>query len=1185
MDEITNVAKITFDTATFPTTPLHVSDLVAPGQRAATENRPALPPSAPIAETSLPHGKMPSLLDVDTLFGPLRFGEVSISRRELLTLGAKVSGQDITAANTYFAQPDQAFIDALELNPAKVAARMLAAGQEDSHLVATAMFELATLRSDTAAPLLQKMAMGTHATQMDKLSGVLNAVQRLEIRDASQLDQTPGWVDRHKSRAMSTMGAGMQAYGLYSAYVGTIDALKKGDWLEAGINAGGGAAELASLGLEYALTKTGEAMIRNGAQTFEQFSKTISGSRLVRGSGLIASVLTLPFDVYTAVKSFSEAGKVSGKKAQDLYVTGGLSVFSAGLSLALGVATLMGFQAAGPIGLAAAALMIVGAQIYAAARVVDDIDDYIELTTEERWRSGWFAFTGQNLDAEVMDRFKLAKTYDEHLKALKKRSISWLENDLKDTIETIVTGRVSKSLQPTRLYRFSWDEAAGELPYVTVNQPVIEDTDDHYDARNGFAGQDANVTFGHMDSQNKKGVLWQLGGGKDTIQGVTAKPNSFTFGQGRKHLRGGDANDTFAFQDSQQTLYGEDPTVTEIGWLRGEGGTDLLWLQGKDTHRDYDATQPRFAGYTVDLENGRMGLRPVDTTQPSVLHSYIDSFEKVETLAGAANRVYGTANAEVIGANGNDVVQAGGGDDQISVRGTYGNIDGGSGSDTFLIDAKCIEVTIVDDGQESSTVYLGVPLEYIQSWLVRDNALVINSLRVNHPGKPRRELSMARTYQTNDGKRTLRNDKWLFITQDGYYLQADLPQEIDGLGEHTVNAIVISPGTPKKSPWTLNNYQTVPAGVDSFYYVSADTAHATLNVVRHDKVAQSTVYIDHDSQDISEVRAHYHVEMTQTEYAKRLYYKDVYFTVIMRNGASLLSLHGGIVKESLTTSSVSQGVLAPDWKTLHEFTLVMRDGTSYSLDYPKIDYQDDTKTQGYKVAQSRASLHERDGKYQFVKPSVDKRSLKNSPQRIDIQPTAHRSHYHLEGRSSNYEIHPSGNVSLQLSTAAADASTSGSSTWVIYTGHLERKILRSHLSIKGNLLKIDSIHVQLPDSDDPSLPVETVDVIVTSGNRYRVNNLFETIGLLSVDASAYSSIDAIATDIKQQKEQQELEDDETPVSHLYLQDNPSEKLHYNAQTATWGITRNPDHIVDEKQLRIGIAAYQLPNQPLPTVKE
>jgi hypothetical protein len=276
----------------------------------------------------------PSLQDLDALFGFLHIGELSVSRVELHAMGAMINGELITSTNTYVAIPDQVFIDSLEFDPAKVEQRIKAVEARQSHIPATLLFEIATQRSTTAAPLLKESDTSTGPVQ--KIGSLLKSTQRLDIHKNPLPDQLPAWIDRTKSYGMSSMGVGLQAYGLYSAIVGTAEAIKKGHWDEAAINIGGGAAEIGSLIIERGLAKTGEAMIRSGAKTFEHFGRTTIGQALSRGAGLMASVLTLPFDLYTAIKSFNDAANAKGKEAQDHYFNAALSLTSAGLSTILG---------------------------------------------------------------------------------------------------------------------------------------------------------------------------------------------------------------------------------------------------------------------------------------------------------------------------------------------------------------------------------------------------------------------------------------------------------------------------------------------------------------------------------------------------------------------------------------------------------------------------------------------------------------------------------------------------------------------------------------------------------------------------------------------------------------------------------------------------------------------------------
>ncbi len=1150
----------TANTETILTAPITISDI-------------NVPTTSPTVETEGTSEKSPDLRDLDKLFGPLRFGELTVSRQELQALGARINGEPVTASNTYFPEPDQVFTDGLELDPVQVEQRIKSIDGQARQRVPELLYEIVTLRSPDAAPLLREMPAGDSAVAMNQINRLLASTQRLDIHRSPLPEHLPSWVDKTKSRGMTSMGAGLQAYGLYSAYMGAIDALRKGQMGEALINIGGGLTEITSLGLEYALSKTGERMLRQGSMAFEQFGKTSMGKWLCRSAGLIASVLTLPFDIYTAIKSFNDAAKAQGKEAQDLYVTGGLSVFSGALSIALGCAALMGFQAAGPVGIAAAAIMIVGARVYGAVRMVDDIDDYIELTVNERWRAGWFAFTGQDQDKALMDRYLIAKTTSDYAKALKTRSLGWLDNEFKDSVDAIVNGRFEVKLQPTRIYRYQWDESKGETPYTLENLPVISDTDDTYDAREGLPA--ANDLIIKAKSDPVKGIFWSLGGGNDRVQGVREKPNFFSYTAGSKSLSGGNKDDSFLFQSASEALSSDPIKVSD---LSGGDGTDLLWLQGNHRHENHGPNPPRHIGFDIDLKNGRLALHPADPALEPVLHSTLKSVEKVETLAGAINRVTGTDEAEIIAANGDDDVDAGGGDDLISVRGFHSTVKGGSGSDTYVLDPSCRKVFIHEDGQEPSKVYLGVTLEAIQRWYIRDDALVIESLRDDDVRSPRRELALEAVYRTVDGKRSLRNDKWAFITQDGYHLQPVWPAETPDLADLTVSVSVLTVGMPGPAPVPVNDRPcTLAKNPHSHYFISRQIYHTILVAAQSDKPTRSTLYVDYDSTEIDEVRALYTVEKTTPNAFTFLSYTNVHFTLTFGHGG-LLSLHGAVRERPGRKSDMGAGIMASGWQMNHALTLVMRDGVSYRLGYPDNAYLDDARNTGYRQIQSRASLHKRAGQYIFIRPSVEKRTLKTTPQRIDFSAAPHSAIYALEGRSAHYEIHPASHMSIRLSTAPADASVSGSSSWAIYTAQLEETITRRELAISNDLLKIGSLHIHLPDSSDPSLPLESVDVIVSSGHRYRVNALFDVISLYALDARGCASTQAIVTLIEEHRQHDELESDRVHVQYIRLPQFPSGKIFYLADSGRWQVDSDPT-----RQIEAGQLVIEQPTAVKPTV--
>ncbi|WP_198404833.1 hypothetical protein, partial [Burkholderia ambifaria] len=378
------------------------------------------------------------LTESDARLGPMGIGSASASRVELSDMGATFDGTKIGVKHSNIRQANQSFIDTLQFDPAVLEGYMKAVSPERADAALNLLYEMASARSQSAPPLLGEVPPPA-ASSVAKLDKLLNMAQAQKVDATKPLPSMPSWVDVAKSRAVSHMGSSLQAYGIYAGLMGLRDALKSGDASEAAINGASVTAEFASMFVERGLEKAGTAMLQNGGKVFNRFASTSVGAKLIRGGGLVGNALTLPFDIQGAVKSFREAAQATGKEAQDHYVAGGFASASAGLSLLLGTAAAAGYaSAAGPAGLAAATLMIVGAQIYGAARQVDNIDDYIELSTTERLRTGWFAFLGKKPDESVTDRYVVAKTKSLHAERLKNEAQKILE--LQPRVGAIING-------------------------------------------------------------------------------------------------------------------------------------------------------------------------------------------------------------------------------------------------------------------------------------------------------------------------------------------------------------------------------------------------------------------------------------------------------------------------------------------------------------------------------------------------------------------------------------------------------------------------------------------------------------------------------------------------------------------------------------------------------------------------
>ncbi len=233
----------------------------------------------------------------DELFGPLKTGSFLITRCALDALGATTNGQPLNGHNTFFRHPKRSFINSLQLDPFLIEARMQSTHTPDDYTLPSLLFEIATQRPLTAPPLLKDIT----ATVPDKkhyqhkLDKLLKSAQKLEVRHANLPETTPHWVNRIKSSSMVSMGAGLQAFGIYSGLRGLQDAISRKDEGEVVFNSLSISAEVTSLAVELAVTKQAKYMIEAGQKAYMDFSKTRIGLRLGRGAGLIASALTLPF--------------------------------------------------------------------------------------------------------------------------------------------------------------------------------------------------------------------------------------------------------------------------------------------------------------------------------------------------------------------------------------------------------------------------------------------------------------------------------------------------------------------------------------------------------------------------------------------------------------------------------------------------------------------------------------------------------------------------------------------------------------------------------------------------------------------------------------------------------------------------------------------------------------------------
>ncbi|WLH34978.1 calcium-binding protein [Pseudomonas sp. FP2196] len=1091
-----------------------------------------------------------TLKSLDKHFGPLRIGEVWVSRVELEALGAAVHGQPISASSANLKRPDQAFLDALNFDSAKVDARLKHADISASGVVATLFYEIACKRSIDASPLFVNARPLPPGSGMERLNQLSNAAQKLDIHRVASFENVPGWVSKTKSYVLSGAGVGLQAFGIYSGYMGVMDAIKKGDSLEAVYQGGSIAAEVGSLIIERGLTKTGEAMLRNGSQAFGRFQLTSAGKRLSRGAGLFASAITLPFDITDAVKSFNAAAVTSGKEAQDHYVSGALSVAGAGISLALGVAALAGFgSVAGPLGLAAATILILGSMIYQAARVVDDIDDYIELSAHERLRSGWFAFTGQELDKEVLDRFKISKAFSEHNKQLEVSAKTLLEGAYKNFVEYVVNGSFSVELKPMKIWRHEWNEHAGEQAFKMDSDPVIVGGDDIIDARNGIPANLKGSVKGTPGDD--KGVLWRLDDGTDRVIGVSDKSNLFSYREGVKTLTGGNKADEFYFETTEKILNRVSASAL-TSTLDGGEGFDTLAFEGRRP-----VTDTRHVGYDVNLHTGKVALRSHNCATDAVDVAQIQSIENISTLRNGVNRITGNDKANRISANGNDHIDAGAGDDTIVLRGADCRVDGGSGQDRYYIADTSAVALIIEDGEQSSVIEFGWPIARIQRWQIVDTSLIVTSLRGKDGEDPDHVLTIANVYQWVEGQRQLKNSQLLFKTQDGYELVLPLPPQMSAPLAQDVEVVISAIGKPDTSPEIINGGTVALTQEGSNQHFVARTQRRVELVARHDLAETSRViFLEFNDLEIADVIVTYRVEKRDGVSGNtHLFYSNIDISLLL---PSKVVVFKGIVQASTQANGYSgrNSLKVTIPRLVQDIVLVTQDGISYRLQLPDIPYLSDADEPGNKIRKAGSCLKPRDGNYLFSRPNVARTiALSAKPNRVDIQATSHSGIYVLRGESSIYDIHLASNTIIRLTTPDATAKIADASIWNLYTSAMTEAITRDDIQLQSDRLWVGSALIELPSMDD-NVPVESISVVTRSGNIYEVALLFEVLQLYLINAQSYSSVEALLADIRLHRQRNELAV-RVVVQNIGVRPKKDGAVYYHSTNDYWGIDKDP----------------------------
>lgn len=603
--------------------------------------------------------------------------------------------------------------------------------------------------------------------------------------------------------AVRHTGVGLQAFDIYNSIRDIRNAIVRGDNTEVAISGANLLAEALSAGAEKGIATLGSYLQKGNVARFNAFAKTSIGSKLGgvktlstnigRAASGVGVLITTPFDIYSAYRSFSQAAASTGKAAQDHYVNGTLAVTGAASSIALATAAFAGVAAAGPVGIAVGLTLAVAGGIYSSVRYVEDLDTHANLDGWEKFITGVASFVGSGASQEIEDRAAISKGKENYTAAqnnfLRNFLSQYKEYGIAIFGDAIVTAQ-SPHIETAPLRQGPYahhSENIGRRNHTVTQRPAHSSNagNDNIDARDGTEHV-TNLVTAALDNGNGNAVYWSPGDGDDILHGVTDRSNTFAIGNGRKNIEGGNLHDHFRITAG----------LTATSTLHGGNGNDTLNL--------YAATANRTSTFNVILENynfprsvlrdGEFHSAPNRHVGPGHLDTVsngssqkqvtLTSIENVVTAKNGCTDITGNDKNNLFILNGhNDSVDGGGGDDIYVVNGGGTvQIAAGSGNNRYQF-ARSIDTVNIAQASQTGTTELNL------DWQIGDITMqaVDDNLDIFLGADRQQKISLQDMFQTNgmgqmeaakpDGKLSI-------LTADGYLLTpllSSIPQAEDGL--------------------------------------------------------------------------------------------------------------------------------------------------------------------------------------------------------------------------------------------------------------------------------------------------------------------------------------------------------------------------------------------------------------------
>ncbi|WP_411380368.1 hypothetical protein [Pseudomonas sp. MPB26] len=782
--------------------------LFAPAANASpptTTQAPSQPAPPPSAETVTPtttalkaidEAEVKRLQVLDETHPPLRIGEVEVSRTELYKMGVHVNGKPIE--HTLPVDAQGRISGDVEIDYDRLLAFLKSTSPEVGARVTGIVSGIAANRSPGAPPLatrgdgslvpeqFQKSLRDT--TQQAAAIGDLERSGKPLPADFFSSGETPG----KPGGKTKVAGLGFLAFSTFQGLRSSIESFQRGDTTAGIISAGAVASDYAGTAVEVGLNKMAQSAIAKVTPTILSFQASTIGKMIGKVAGVAGTAIGVPFDIHNAVDSFNKAAGSTGKEAQDHYVNGAFAITNAVTSIGLSAAFLAGFSAAGPAGLAVAAVLMTGQAIYSAVRTVEDINEYTPLSGSKKFEIGLKSFLGFEPGFDVIKPYweaKYAEGYD-----IQKREYhqAFLNGPGKDHFERVVfgSGDVVVTQVPGKVSltgQHWWAPITFLLNLIQVNGQVpsvnIRDANDRINApSDSWDGMSIKPVEGAEGSG--KATLWDLGDGDDEVAGGFKKPNYFLLGGGKKLISGGEVDDTVIFSaDARQTLQqaeevwrteknGFSKKATEL-W-GGEGRNTLVFSGNLSTPytEGNDAKTATYSGHVINFKTGTVSVSTAASKTEGVSPiAYFHEFSNAATVENGESYIVGDDQSNLFTLNGKkDVVLTGKGSNVIVINGGA-TVVGEGGPNTYIVNKSNKAVTIKDPND--SVIKLDYSAAQVSGWSVSPSGDLTVNLKGDEPGN-QRKLVIQNAF-ANDSTGDKARPK--FMTNDGMLMTVSAPRQ------------------------------------------------------------------------------------------------------------------------------------------------------------------------------------------------------------------------------------------------------------------------------------------------------------------------------------------------------------------------------------------------------------------------